>query len=42
MIRDNFGNFKALIDIRKEEIEGKSILVFRVDKAHQPAYFVHN
>ena len=42
MIRDNFGNFKALIDIRREKIEEKSILVFRIGKAHQPAYFVHN
>ena len=42
MIRDNFGNFKALIDVKKEDIDWKNILVFTVNKAHQPAYFVHN
>lgn len=42
MIRDYFGNFKALIDVKKEDVDGKTILAFRVSKAHSPAYFLHN
>lgn len=42
MIRDNFGNFKALISVVTEEIDWKKILVFRVKKAHHAAIFTYN
>lgn len=42
MIRDNFGNFKALISVVIEEIDWKKILVFRVKKAHHAAIFTYN
>lgn len=42
MVKDYFWNFKALINIRTEEIDWKLVLVFAVNKAHSPAYFKHN
>ena len=42
MIRDNFPNFKALIDVKEENINWKSVIVFHVNKAHSPAYFTYN
>lgn len=42
VIRDYFSNFKALIDVKEEKIDWKSIIVFHVGKSHSPAYFTYN
>ena len=42
LIKDNFSKYRALIDVKVEDVEWKKILLFEVSKSHEPAYFTHN